>query len=384
MKRGGIIIREYASFRDLEPLKERWNQLALQGKVGKIFSTYEWCNAFSETILAAAPKSAVCVLVAYLESQVVGIAPLALWPRRGILRPFNKLKFIGDPRSDYSDFLVDKEVEGIIPIFMEYLNSASCRVKWDELSLSQIPEVSDTIIILSRYAERHNLPHRVEDQAICLSLMFSKDKENKEELVSLIQQKKSIKQAEKKLSKFGKVILKQSASLYDMNQWLEYLFAQHIRHWVTETGKSIFMKEENKDFYRKLLQDMCNKGWLRFSLLLLDDKPIATHLGFLYDGLYYYYKPTFDDSYKEFSPGNVLLKRMIEDSVDEDVKEFNFGRGGEAYKKRFTNQSTRNRSFILYRNAMTKHAASAGYVARIAQQWLSTLKGGVDRNRNDR
>jgi CelD/BcsL family acetyltransferase involved in cellulose biosynthesis len=374
MRKDRIVVREYNSFCDLKPLKERWNQLALQGEVGNIFLTYEWCKAFSETILAAKQKNAVCVLVAFLGSRVVGIAPLALWKREGILRPFNELKFIGDPRSDYSDFLIEKEAEGIIPAFMGYLKSASRQVKWDELYLSQIPEDSNTIQILSQYAEEQGFPCKVEDSSVCLSLIICKDKNSREQLMSSIRRKKTIRQAEAKLSRLGNLVHKRLVSLDDMNEWLEYVFAQHMDRWVNKTGTSIFMGEENINFYRTLVQDIGNQGWLRFSLLLLDNEAIATHFGFLYGGVYYYYKPTFDQSYREYSPGNILLTRLIEDCIHENVQKFDFGRGDETYKRRFTNHSMRNRNFILYRNTLTKICALVGSAAMRTQSQLSSVK----------
>lgn len=51
---------------------------------------------------------------------------------------------------------------------------------------------------------------------------------------------------------------------------------------------------------------------LRFAILELDGRPIAYHLGFESHGRLIYYKPTFDLDHWDNSPGQVLLRELLE------------------------------------------------------------------------
>jgi len=110
-------------------------------------------------------------------------------------------------------------------------------------------------------------------------------------------------------------------------------------------------------------------GWLRFTVLQLDGKMIAAHLGWLYAGRFYWYKPTFKISLKKYSPGQVLLKRAIEQAIAENALEFDFLLGNEAYKNRF---ATKERELVWLEIDTSWLAATAKRVRqRISRKWDS-------------
>jgi hypothetical protein len=50
----------------------------------------------------------------------------------------------------------------------------------------------------------------------------------------------------------------------------------------------------------------------------------------------YYYQAGFDPKYEEWSVGLVVMGKCIEDAISRELSEFDFLRGDEPYKKRWT------------------------------------------------
>lgn len=101
--------------------------------------------------------------------------------------------------------------------------------------------------------------------------------------------------------------------------------------------------KQDQSVQLSILEDKHGAVWA-YQLDLMDRKR----------GVWYHYAPTFNDSYREFSPSKILLfdslKRAFEDP---EIKEFNFMRGEAAYKKQFTDESEQYME-ILVTNSFSK------------------------------
>jgi CelD/BcsL family acetyltransferase involved in cellulose biosynthesis len=86
----------------------------------------------------------------------------------------------------------------------------------------------------------------------------------------------------------------------------------------------------------KSLQSAASLGILRSYLLEAGDQPVAYALGYIYRDIYYYVEPRFDPKFKRFSPGHVLLLKLIEDLIKVGgVHRINLGVGDQRYKEQF-------------------------------------------------
>jgi hypothetical protein len=86
----------------------------------------------------------------------------------------------------------------------------------------------------------------------------------------------------------------------------------------------------------KLMQSAASLGILHSYLLEAGDQPAAYALGYLYREIYYYVEPRFDPRFRRFSPGHVLLLKLIEDLIKAgNVRRINLGVGDQRYKEQF-------------------------------------------------
>ena len=118
---------------------------------------------------------------------------------------------------------------------------------------------------------------------------------------------------------------------------LDRFFDQHKSRRALTGAPSQFHDAAQRDFYVRLIRALAPTGWLRFDVVLFDDAPIAFHLGFEHRGRFLWYKPTFDARLAAKSPGEVLIKLLLDDAIDRGLKEFDFTVGAEPFKLRFAN-----------------------------------------------
>jgi CelD/BcsL family acetyltransferase involved in cellulose biosynthesis len=73
------------------------------------------------------------------------------------------------------------------------------------------------------------------------------------------------------------------------------------------------------------------------SLLYAGDRMIAGHFGMRSDSVWHYWFPAYDAMLAKYSPGIVLLLKMIEHACEAGISTIDLGKGMSPYKKRFMN-----------------------------------------------
>jgi CelD/BcsL family acetyltransferase involved in cellulose biosynthesis len=119
---------------------------------------------------------------------------------------------------------------------------------------------------------------------------------------------------------------------------------------------SPFIEPRESDFIRDVVHTVAPTGRLVFSAVIFNGMPIAFHLGFHDRDRFLWYLPTFDIAHIKHSPGEVLLKSLLEYAIDRNVREFDFGLGEEPYKYRFSNHARRLCALQAFRTPMLARA----------------------------
>jgi hypothetical protein len=88
------------------------------------------------------------------------------------------------------------------------------------------------------------------------------------------------------------------------------------------------------DFMPALLRVAAELGALRHGVLMADEKPIAAQFWIVWQGHAIIFKLAYDKDWSKFSPGTLLTMHMVKEVLERDrVRELNFGRGDDDYKK---------------------------------------------------
>jgi len=100
--------------------------------------------------------------------------------------------------------------------------------------------------------------------------------------------------------------------------------------------------------HRELINLEAASGRLRSYWLECDGKPIAFQLGAVYANTYNLLSTAFLPQYKQLSPGQVLLVRVIQDLCEANIDSIDYGFGDAPYKRMYGSNNFEETTVYLY------------------------------------
>ena len=99
---------------------------------------------------------------------------------------------------------------------------------------------------------------------------------------------------------------------------------------------------EHKTFFEKLVNIPDDQLHIHCSAFLVGEKVVATHVGIIEKDTFYYLMPAHEGGdWEKYSPGRLLLEHLMEWSIQNKLKVFDFTVGGEQYKKDWCDTETK-------------------------------------------
>jgi CelD/BcsL family acetyltransferase involved in cellulose biosynthesis len=106
--------------------------------------------------------------------------------------------------------------------------------------------------------------------------------------------------------------------------------------WLANTGRmgSALASGEHETFLARLPKLGTHDGAMVF-VLKAGERVVATQVGFLQRGHYYYYLGSFDWSLRQFSPGSLIIEMILEWLAAREVRVFDLLGNPEGFKQRW-------------------------------------------------
>jgi CelD/BcsL family acetyltransferase involved in cellulose biosynthesis len=312
------VIRTNAEFQALEP---EWTRLYEGTSPRNPFLSYGWTHACWTTVC---PGARLFILTARADGRLVGIAPLVLERQVG----FRVVRFIADSRSDYLGFLqaVERpEVEGVL---LEEL--ARLRRHWD---LAVLRQLSDTFSALMGAPIPGELRHQRIEGTVALYLSFPGDWEAlcKEGPPQLRHAKRPARKFAKERGTVERITDR------DVLRHVGEIIEVEARSWKVRDGVTRFQPGPGERLLRAVLGALGARGEVELWLARMEERPVAFLINLLTPERIYYYQGAYHEEYKKYYPGGVLHLHAMERAWNDGVREYDFMRGGAAYKADWTN-----------------------------------------------
>lgn len=316
-------------------LKDRWNELLSESGLGNIFLTWEWMYSWWRVFKRK--RDELFILCAADDSRITGIAPFFI--RKNF---YKRINFLGSgiACSDHLSFIAN---ENDLPIFIkeiyEYLSQN--KKEWDHLCLEGLCPDRWALYFLELQAQIKKLSlKKIKERIIFYLPLFSPVRVFENSLSrSLI---KNIRYSERKLSHEGAVEWREFDSLNhsDLSANFEILVSLHQKRWQSLecSNGGLFNNDLFLKFLRIITQEFYKNGWLSLNLLYLEGKPIAANCNFAFNKKNYFYLTGFDPSFSAYGPGRLCLWKSIKSAVNKGYQEFDFLRGTDGYKLRWTHK----------------------------------------------
>jgi CelD/BcsL family acetyltransferase involved in cellulose biosynthesis len=332
--------------------RDEWNALCAHNETNTVFQTYEWFDAWWRAFGA---QHELFLLLLRRGDRIVGFAPFMI---RRVLPGMAQLQFVGAGNADYQDVVLPTDRPEAVQAICRFLRTHAH--KWDRALFANIPAESSTLRLFRQYGAGLGLHVVDRARTSCPVLRLNGHEDATRHLIG----KYSVRRPLNWFSRRGPLRFRHLTTLAEIEEMLPRFFDQHSRRWRTAGKSSLFDDARQRAFYCALAQNAHAAAWLSFSVLELRDEPIAFHFGFDYLGGVTWYKPSFEPRYAEHSPGLLLIRQLIEDSLQRSRQELDFSIGDEPFKKRFANHQRSNIDIAVYHSRFSYETALALLFAR--------------------
>lgn len=325
-------------------LDSEWHALLERAERGSVFQTYEWHRCWWQ---AFGEPHELLLIAAYASSRLVGVAPMMVLrsdPAHSRWRQANEICFIGscNGASDYCDFIVDPG----FPCVLEAMLDRMCRESRTAIvRLSHMPAGSPLLQPTVAHLRRRGLRPQVQLQNFAPVRVLRDSAADR-----AVANKAGLRRRTRYFERAGELGFVRCATATQILEQLEAFFAQHVARRALTQDQSQFLDPAQRRFYKELVRRLAPKGWLRFDMVLFNGVPLAFHLGFEYRKRFIWYKPTFDVRFAKHSPGQVLIRHLLNIAIDGRLEEFDFTVGAEPFKYRFANETRRVERVIAFRS----------------------------------
>ncbi|MBN1452342.1 MAG: GNAT family N-acetyltransferase [Anaerolineales bacterium] len=324
------------NFSELDPVE--WNALLSESISDVPFLRHEYLSAWWATCGGGEWEQAELVLVSARESnRLIGIAPLFLTeqsPRSETERDDGQqaLMLLGSIEiSDYLDLIVRAvDLPRFLSGTLDFLasNSALARSTFDWYNL---PDDSPTLAALKVESAKRGWDFTAEPFRPSLSVPLPGDFE---EYLAGIDKKqrheirRKMRRAAESAQNVHWYIVSDESTLDAEAEACCHLMAQ-------DPAKQAFLTQTMRTQMKTMIHAAFKAGILQLAFLEVDGKKAAGYLNFDYGNRIWVYNSGLDFSYKDLSPGWVLLGYLLQWANENGRSEFDFMRGDEDYKYKF-------------------------------------------------
>lgn len=311
---------------DLAALAPAWQQLLGACPSATVFATYSWNRVWWQHFGAGAR---LYVPAVYDEAaQLVGIAPLLL-RRTGLIRT---LELIGAGLSDVGDFVLHPDCA--VPVAAAiFAHLQAQRHEWDLVDLDEVPAYSplagDLAGLLPHGLAAMRLP-RTDNAFIAAPAAWSDYRAH-------VPRKWRRAFERPRFDADTTATFRLVAAPNEVAAAVHTLYRLHRARWAARPDalEAVHLTPTFAAFLAAVSTQLAAHGGLRLTELRVDDQVIAAGLNFLVNGHWNAYMQGFDPHWIAHSPGRLVTTFAIKQACDEQVREFDFGRGNEAYKYRY-------------------------------------------------
>lgn len=330
-------------------LRNDWNALASQAQRPQIFYTYEWARAVQ--LALSELLHPLLVLARDEKQQLIGVAALAV-------SDAGQVSFLCATTGDYCDFLVrDQNAAIFAGEALKTLRQQGFR----DMVLTNFPEDSPSFTALRRAASNSGFRMYARTAYQCAQIQISAIPTNAAGKLQLPRQK-MVRRCLKAMSEGGPVAIVHDDTSEQVEPSLPEFFRTHVARFLFTGRISNLVRPERRKFLSDLARLLSNTGWLCMSQIRTGPRTISWNYGFRFEKNWFWYQPTFVNDLEKYSPGFVLLCKLIEDAAsDPSFVTVDMGLGVEGYKERFANVSRRTMYVTLHRSILRHWKEIARY-----------------------
>jgi len=312
-------------------LKEKWNLLLEKSASHVPFLRFEYLEEWWQTRGGGEwpAEASLCILCAYEEQEMVGIAPFFIAEHDGQKR----LLLLGSIEiSDFLDLIVpEQRLQEFIPALLKQLSDEMLPEGVTTVDLYNLLEDSPSLPILLEAAPKagFEVTQTRLQQAPYISLPG-----DWEEYLNQID-KKQRHEIRRKMRRAAEGEVAVEVYFTSELDGVEEDSEAFMSLMAQDPEKEAFLTPAMRDQFRRSIRRAFECDCLQLTFLKIGGENAAAYLSFDYQNRIWVYNSGLDRRFMEYSPGWVLLGHLLKWANENGRSEFDFMRGNEEYKYKF-------------------------------------------------
>ncbi len=329
------IINDEGAFAKLE---REWNDLIEKAGIGSPFLTFDWMHTWWQQYKSRLDQPELFIITARNQDskELIAILPLFSHLQKRNVRVMRLIGTVFES-SDYLDVISDpgKKAAVLKKIFADQAVQNDLGAT-DVLMLENVNDEAAVLIEREHIANLLNTTVYHYRTKVCPYLVLPKSYEAFTQTLS--RNFRSVLGRSRR--KFEKSALQITVvqNVEELDEAIYKLFELHRKRFDAKNMASKFDFEKRGAFHRAIAEVFLKRGWLQLYLIEEEEKVVGALYCYRFKDTLFYVQGGFDPAYSRMSLGNVIMARAIEDAINRGLRIFDFMRGSEPYKKRWTKE----------------------------------------------
>jgi CelD/BcsL family acetyltransferase involved in cellulose biosynthesis len=323
----------------IEKIEQSWQKLCLEGPCNQPFFRPECIRAYLE---AFAPDSELVLLTCWRGKSLRAVLPLLKEYKRIAGLSVSLLRSTVNSHYSRFDLIHGKEdqEEAAKLVWRTLMNLGS----WDFLKVSDVPArgAFDKTYLLARKSgfKSAELP------ALSMPRINFETESLVGELTQFRSFRKRLPGKLKKLEALGEVNFRRVASV--SSDLLDDFYRLESAGWKGKKGTAISCNSSTRRFYDQLAEAAEANNYFSMYVLELNRCPIAMHYGMTIGDTYYAPKVAYDENYKPYSPGQLLVMKVVQDCKLRKIRKYELLGTLSDWKKVWANEMVQQKTYFIF------------------------------------
>jgi len=332
-----MIIKKITTHQEFKVLKNLWQHLFESAGLNSPFLSWEWMFTWWQIYrprLTAAELSIFCI---YEDDVLAAILPFFFHKKKNLIY----IQFLGTEfeSSDYLDIITfeEKKTKYFQAFFNEPLVLNTLRSA-DILVLNNIKQ--EAVLYRKRNRLSQKLNSRVFERrtSVCPYITLPESLDGLFKSLSK-NMRSGLKRQRNKLNRNENIRIEVINDERKIQETIRHLFRLHEMRFSQKAMSTKFVYDRRGTFHETIARVFLKKNLLQFYLVKDNDKPIGALYCYRLNGTMMYMQGGFDPEYAKLALGNQIILRAVSDAIEAQMHTFDFMRGNEAYKKKWTDKS---------------------------------------------
>jgi CelD/BcsL family acetyltransferase involved in cellulose biosynthesis len=343
----------------LSRIEEDWNRLSETSAEPNVFMTFDWFRAWNQRFAQEdrSGQRSLSVLALKRDGAVAGISPLVQRTASRFGLAVRKMEFLGG-HADYNDLVLGNDPAGQSKAIADFL--VRTQDTWDLVDLRDLRETGNSLALIEGALSNTDLLCRIIPESDrCPYMPIVGESTRAIEKLSGHVRRTLRKRMERAKALGLRVRIIENPQ--DEHGLVERMMALEAQKRAGGRLVPPFIGKY-REVFQLLFDTLGPRRWVYVALMELDNRPVAWQLGFRCGKRLWDYNKAYDHTFSRYAPGTLLVAALLDYGFLHAYDEYDFLRGVESYKTRWTNDYHQTFRLMIWNRRWTSRARAFTYL----------------------